>query len=112
MSYLPRPNADRVKDDVDVIYQLTVEQLQKADTSEDRRKAFQNALRSAYDAGVDAQREIVVRDAHERPTPVPPPPDEDDPGMLPEGPRPQIAPSGAFQGRSPLRPPVKPRGGR
>lgn len=92
MSYLPRPEADRTAQDVDEIYTLAAEELQRADAPAERRKAFRHALLRAYEAGVDAQRELVSSYAHDRPTPVPaaPAPDEDDPGTLPPGPRPRF----------------------
>lgn len=83
MSYLPRPDADRTGEDVDDIYALAADELRRAETPEERRRYFKQALLRAYDAGVDAQREIVLSYAHDRPTPVPPPPDPDDPGVLP-----------------------------
>jgi hypothetical protein len=92
MSYLPRPEAERVEQDVDEIYALAAEDLQRADTPGERRKAFRLSLLRAYEAGVDAQREVLQTFAHERPTPVPPPParDPEDPGTVPLG-RPRTA---------------------
>jgi hypothetical protein len=99
MSYLPRPTPRRTQRDVDEIYQLTVEALREATTPEKRREAFQAALLRSYEAGVDAQRDIVTEYAHTRPTPVPPPPvepSEEDPGTLPDGRPLQTVPEGAF----------------
>lgn len=86
VSYLPRPEATRTGEDVDEIYALAAEELQLADTPGDRRKAFRLALLRAYEAGVDAQREINQSYPHDRPTPVPAAPDASeapDPGTLP-----------------------------
>lgn len=83
MPYLPRPDAERTGEDVDEIYALAADDLRLAETPEERRKAFKQAILRAYDAGIDAQREILLSYVHDRPTPVPPPPDPDDPGTLP-----------------------------
>ncbi len=100
MSYLPRPDAARTAMDVDEIYLLTVEELRTAKTPEERREVFHKALLSCYQAGTDAQREIIRTYEHVRPTPVPPPPpaeeDIDPGGSLPDGPRVRTAPAGAF----------------
>lgn len=91
MSYLPRPNASRTGQDISEIYALAAEELQHADSPEARRRHFRQALLRAFEAGVDAQREIIQHYPHERPTPVPPPPDavqeeeEPDPGLIPRG---------------------------
>ena len=88
MTYLPRPEADRTTQDVDEIYALAAEELSRAATPDDRRKAFRHALLRAYEAGVDAQRELVTSYVHDRPTPVPLlPAGDDDPGTLPPGER-------------------------
>lgn len=92
--YLPRPDIDRVTQDVDEIYILAAEELQQSMTPEERRNAFKQAMLRSYDAGVDAQREIVRDYEHDRPTPVPqlmPSANEhsNDPGTLPPGPRPR-----------------------
>lgn len=94
MPYLPRPDIERVTADVDEIYLLAAEELQRSLTAEERRNAFKQAMLRCYDAGVDAQREIVRDYDHERPTPLPQPlptsngHDKDpDPGMLPSRPR-------------------------
>lgn len=107
MSYLPRPEANRTAEDVDEIYSLAADELRKAVTPEERRHAFKQAMLRAYAAGVDAQREIVQNYAHERPTPVPPAPiEDDDPGTLPTGrpPRPQF-PAGITHPNEPKKPP-------
>lgn len=100
MSYLPRPDTERTTQDVDEIYALAAEALQVADSPAARRKAFRTALLRAYEAGVDAQREVIHDYAHDRPTPVPPPPSatEEDPGTLPPGPRPVATPGGVWRG--------------
>ena len=93
VTYLPRPDADRTAQDVDEIYALTAEALQRARSPEERRRAFKEGLLRAYAAGVDAQREILREYQHERPTPVPPAPESpgsSDPGTLPPGPRPVL----------------------
>jgi signal transduction histidine kinase len=88
MSYLPRPDYERTAQDVDEIYTLTAEELQQAETPEERRRAFRLGLLRAYEGGIDAQREILADYTHDRPTPVPPPPTpvpgplDDDPGTL------------------------------
>lgn len=88
MSYLPRPEANRTGEDVDEIYALAADDLRLCETAEDRRKSFRQALLRAYEAGVDAQREILQSYVHDRPTPVPPAPvEDDDPGTLPPGER-------------------------
>ena len=92
MSYLPRPDIDRVTQDVDEIYLLAAEALQRCLTPDERRCAFKQAMLRAYQAGADAQREIVRDYDHDRPTPLPRPlptgpDDQDDPGTLPPGPR-------------------------
>lgn len=93
MTYLPRPEPERTDQDVTEIYALAAEELQRADTAEKRRHAFRHALLRAYSAGIDAQRELLNSYVHERPTPVPPAPvDEDDPGVLPEGVRVRTTP--------------------
>lgn len=91
MSYLPRPEANRTAEDVDEIYALAAEELRKALSPEERRNAFKQAMLRAYEAGIDAQREIIQTYAHERPTPVPPAPpiEDEDPGTLPSGRPPQ-----------------------
>jgi hypothetical protein len=97
-SYLPRPEPNRVEQDVGEIYTLAAEQLQRARSPEERRQAFRHALQRAYDAGVDAQRETMHDWEHDRPTPIPAPhsdSDETDPGTLPPGPR-RVAPGGTF----------------
>jgi hypothetical protein len=96
MAFLPRPDAARTAQDVEEIYALTAEELQRASTPEERRLAFRHGLLQAYEAGVDAQREVVHTFSHDRPTPIPPPPGppqtlssrplgppEDDPGTIP-----------------------------
>lgn len=92
VAYLPRPDAERTAQDVDEIYTLTAEALQRASTPAERVRAFRVGLLRAYEAGVDAQRELERDYEHDRPTPVPPPPDAPvapaDPGTLPPGPRP------------------------
>jgi hypothetical protein len=106
MSYLPRPDAARTQQDVDEIYLLTVEELRTAQGPEERREVFHKALLRAYQAGTDAQRDITRSYEHERPTPVPPPPAEEDidpGGDLPDGPRLQTAPRGAFMPGKPWR---------
>lgn len=99
MSYLPRPEAARVTEDVDLIYNLAAEALQRALSPTERRKAFHTALLRAYEGGVDAQREMLHEYTHNHPTPVPPPPepypeDDDglDPGQLPPAPTGTFAP--------------------
>ena len=89
MSYLPRPDAERTAQDVDEIYTLAAEELQRATSASERRHAFRHALLRAYEGGIDAQREVLNTYAHDRPTPVPPAPapEEDDPGVLPPGER-------------------------
>ncbi len=84
-TYLPRPDVDRTAQDVDDIYALAAEELQHADSPAARRAAFRHALLRAYEAGTDAQRELIASYTHDRPTPVPPAPvhDPDDPGTLP-----------------------------
>lgn len=98
MSYLPRPDSNRTGEDVDEIYALAADELRKALSPEERRNAFKQAMLRAYEAGVDAQREIVANYVHERPTPVPPPPntdaDEEDPGLLPSARPPRPFPLG------------------
>ena len=93
-SYLPRPDIAQVTQDVDEIYLLAAEALQRCLTAEERRTAFKQAMLRAYQAGVDAQREITRDYQHDRPTPLPQPLptkpnglDHDDPGTLPPGPR-------------------------
>jgi hypothetical protein len=90
VAYLPRPDAAQTGQDVDEIYALTAEALQRAQTPAERVAAFRKGLLRAYEAGVDAQRLLVHDYEHDRPTPVPPPPSEapDDPGTLPPGPKP------------------------
>jgi hypothetical protein len=94
MSYLPRPEAERVAEDVDLIYSLAAEALQRASSPADRRKSFHTALLRAFEAGVDAQREMLHSYTHNHPTPIPPPPasesDLTDPGLLP------AVPTGVF----------------
>lgn len=89
MAYLPRPDAARTGQDIDEIYALAAEELQRADSPETRRKMFRQALLRAFEAGIDAQREIIQNYPHERPTPIPPPPDaagdDPDPGLIPKG---------------------------
>ena len=110
VTYLPRPDSERTAQDVDEIYILAAEALQRAQTPEERRNAFRQALQRAYEAGTDAQREIVQAYSHDRPTPVPPPPSssppaaEEDPGLLPPGPRPHATPAGAWK---PPKPPKR-----
>lgn len=94
MSYLPRPEISRVTQDVDEIYLLAAEALQRCLTAEERRDAFKQAMLRAYQAGADAQREIIRDYEHDRPTPLPQPLpkapnglDHDEPGTLPPGPR-------------------------
>lgn len=86
MTYLPRPEPERTNQDVTEIYALAAEELQRAEDAEERRRAFRHALLRAYEAGVDAQRELINSYVHDRPTPVPPAPvrDDDDPGTLPK----------------------------
>jgi hypothetical protein len=98
MSYLPRPDAARTGEDVDEIYALAAEELLRAETPDARRKSFRRALLRAYEAGVDAQRELVQSYQHDRPTPVPAPPatnlEGGDPGVLPPA---QPSPAGVFK---------------
>lgn len=95
MSYLPRPDSNRTGEDVDEIYALAADELRKATSPEERRNSFREAILRAYEAGVDAQREITTSYIHDRPTPVPPPPiEEDDPGTLPSAPPPRQFPLG------------------
>lgn len=108
MPYLPRPDAERTGEDVDEIYALAADELRQAETPEERRKAFKQAILRAYDAGIDAQREIVLSYAHDRPTPVPPPPvQDDDLGTLPiEHPRintPRPFPNGVVHSNEPKK---------
>lgn len=98
MSYLPRPTTERTAQDVDEIYALTADELKRAATPEDRRAAFRRGMLRAYEAGVDAQREVIHDYEHDRPTPVPPAPAEDDPGTLPPGPPPAASPGGVWRG--------------
>lgn len=93
MPYLPRPDIERVSQDVDEIYLLAAEELQRSLTPEERRTAFKQAMLRCYDAGVDAQREVMRDYDHERPTPLPQPlPASNghdkggDPGTLPSRP--------------------------
>ena len=58
MQYLPRPDSERTAQDVDEIYALTAEELQKARSPDARRRIFRMALLRSYEAGVDAQREL------------------------------------------------------
>lgn len=89
MAYLPRPDAAQTAQDVDEIYALTAEALQRAQTPAERVATFRQGLLRAYEAGIDAQRVLLHTYEHDRPTPVPPPPvEEEDPGTLPPGPRP------------------------
>lgn len=89
---------------MDEIYALTAEELQRADTAEERRRAFRHGLLQAFEAGVDAQREIVQSYSHDRPTPIPPPPGpgdldmpgERDPGTLPPD-KPRTTPNGGWK---------------
>lgn len=105
MSYLPRPEANRTSSDVDEIYALAADELRKALSPEERRTAFKQAMLRAYEAGVDAQREIISNYIHERPTPVPPPPIEDeDPGTLPSGRPPRPFPLGVSHPNEPKKP--------
>ena len=96
MSYFPRPDIERVTQDVDEIYLLAAESLQSSRNPEERRRAFKTALLRAYQAGSDAQRDIVKNYDHDRPTPLPqvlPTTGSNghgDPGTLPEGPRPRL----------------------
>ena len=97
-SYLPRPDIERVSQDVDEIYLLAAEELQRSLTAEERRTAFKQAMLRCYDAGVDAMREITRDYQHDRPTPLPQPlPTSNginkgnDPGTLPTG-RPRTKP--------------------
>lgn len=104
MSYLPRPDAERTAQDVDEIYALTAEELQRAETAEERRRAFRHGLLQAFEAGVDAQREVVQSYSHDRPTPVPPPPgpgdlETEDPGTLPPD-KPKKTPNGGWRPKS------------
>jgi hypothetical protein len=100
VTYLPRPDAERTAQDVDEIYALTTEALQRAATPAERVRAFRTGLLRAYEAGVDAQRELERDYEHDRPTPVPAPPAAaaDDPGTLPPGPKPTRAPGGVWKG--------------
>lgn len=85
MSYMPRPDAARTTQDVADIYALTADELQKASTNLERREAFRIGILRAYEGGIDAQREVFQTYQNERPTPVPPAPqDLDDPGTLPD----------------------------
>jgi hypothetical protein len=104
---LPRPDLDRVTQDVDEIYLLAAEALQRCLTAEERRNAFRQAMLRCYQAGTDAQREIIRDYDHDRPTPLPGPlptaPGEDDhdPGTLPAGTRRRTMPY------KPSKPPPK-----
>lgn len=95
MPYFPRPDLERVTQDVDEIYLLAAEALQRSLTGDERRHAFKQALLRAYQAGSDAQRDILKSYDHTRPTPLPQAmpidPNKLDPGTLPPGPRPRIA---------------------
>lgn len=75
-SYLPRPVANRTGQDVDEIYALVLDELQHA-TAENRGKIFRNGLLRAYEAGIDAQREVVHNYPHDHPTPLPTHPPEE-----------------------------------
>jgi hypothetical protein len=90
VAYLPRPDASQTAQDVDEIYALTAEALQRAQDPAERVAAFRQGLLRAYEAGIDAQRQLTYAYEHDRPTPVPAPPVEPatDPGTLPPGPRP------------------------
>ncbi len=69
VAYLPRPDAARTALDVDEIYTLTAEALQRASTPAERVQAFRTGLLRAYGAGVDGQRELVpAPSAGPRPT--------------------------------------------
>jgi hypothetical protein len=84
---------------VDEIYALTAEKLQQAHTPQERVRAFKEGLGRAYEAGVDAQRELSLEYPHDRPTPIPPPPEtpfDSDPGTLPAS-KPR-APGGLWRG--------------
>jgi hypothetical protein len=100
MTYLPRPDAERTGQDVDEIYALAAEELSRADTDVARRRAFRRALLRTYEAGIDAQRELIQSYPHDRPKPLPPAPeplrDEGDPGVLPHVPPPAPLPAGTF----------------
>ncbi len=98
MTYLPRPDAERTRQDVDEIYTLAAEDLQRAKDPAARRRAFRQALLRAYEGGADAQREIFHDYPHDRPTPVPaaPEPGGDDPGTIPPGAKP-VTPGGTWK---------------
>jgi len=61
MRFLPRPDLERTAQDVDEIYALTAEELQRAGGADERRRIFRRALLRSYEAGIDAQREIYRR---------------------------------------------------
>jgi hypothetical protein len=93
-----------VAQDVDEIYSLAAEAIKEAGSPEERRKAFRRFLLHAFEAGVDAMREIQQSYSHDRPTPIPPPPgpgdldvpDEDDPGTLPQD-KPHMVPTSTWR---------------
>lgn len=95
MSYLPRPDAGRTAEDINEIYTITSEELRLAKTPEERRAVFRRGMLRSYEAGIDAQREILAEYIHDRPTPAPPPPplvsddEATDPGLLPPNPPPR-----------------------
>jgi hypothetical protein len=108
VAYLPRPSAERTAEDIGEIYQITVDELRRAKNPEDRKEVFRRGMIRCYEAGIDAQREVVTEYTHERPTPVPPPPVNDeeatDPGLLPsEKPPPKPLPLGVRKPRDPRK---------
>ena len=88
MVFLPRPDAERTAQDVDEIYALAAESLQLAPDPPARRRAFRTAMLRAYEAGVDAQRELAQRSPRAPRAPTQPLGDDEvtNPGTLPPAP--------------------------
>lgn len=59
MAYLPRPDPERVQHDLDGLLEFVTPDLTRARTEAERLRYVRRALFLAFEAGVDAQREIT-----------------------------------------------------
>jgi hypothetical protein len=70
MDYIPRPKVQRVAQDLDDLIEIHLERIVAAPGDPERRRALHSAMLGAYEAGIDAQRAVLLSPP---PTPLPPP---------------------------------------
>lgn len=68
MDYIPRPKVRRVTYDIDDLVEIHLEHVLLAPGDAERRRTLHAALLAAYEAGVNAQRDVLLSPP---PTPIP-----------------------------------------